>query len=68
MIERHGWLCQHEGMSTLTRPDREPPVDKETDRIVCERDATFDKDKKTAEPWRDVKNRILDKLKHPQPR
>ena len=48
--------------SQPTRPDEK--VDPETEKIVRERDAKFDHDKKTAEAWPKTKARILDQLKH----
>jgi hypothetical protein len=40
----------------------------ETLRTLAERDATFEEDRKTAEPWRDVKAELLRNLKHPAPK
>ena len=54
--------------STPARPDTEPGIDPETERIIRERLATFDEDVKTAKPWSEVEARILQKLKTPQPR
>jgi len=56
-------------MSTLpTRPDDEEDVAEEIDRILAERDATFEKDGETAEPWSKVKAEVITQLKIPQPR
>ena len=40
----------------------------ETERIIRDRLATFDEDKKTAKPAREVISEIQRKLKHPVPR
>lgn len=44
-----------------TRPEEK--TEPETEKTVRERDATFDRDKKTAETWPKAKARILDQLK-----
>jgi len=53
-------------MSTLpTRPDDEEDMAEEIDRILAERDATFEKDRETAEPWSKVKAEVITQLKNP---
>lgn len=47
--------------------DRYIPTEEE-ERIVRERLKTYERDKRDAEPWEDVKQRILAKLQRPQPR
>jgi hypothetical protein len=58
-------MCQHKDMETQHPDER---VDPETERIVRERLATFDEDKKTAKPARAVLEEIRSKLQHPAPR
>ncbi len=49
--------------STPIRPDTEPQeIDRETDRIINERLATFDEDVKTASPWAEVEARLMKRL------
>jgi hypothetical protein len=54
--------------TTPTRPDSKEALDEETERVLAEREATFEKDKETAEPWSNVKADILRQPKTPQPR
>jgi hypothetical protein len=50
---------------TPTRP--EEALDPETTRILEERDASFNRDKKAARPWPEVRAEILRELKHSVP-
>lgn len=45
------------GMSTPVRP--EETIDEETKRILADRDKVFAQEEKKAQPWRDVKAKIL---------
>jgi hypothetical protein len=47
-------------MSTVPKsPDANEPLDKETKRILSERNATFEKDLEAAKPWSAVKAALL---------
>jgi hypothetical protein len=47
--------------TTPTRPGAKPKDD--TEKTIRERLATYDRDKKDAKPWPDVKARILKQLR-----
>jgi hypothetical protein len=53
-------------MSRPTRPDT--GIDPETEKIILERLATFERDKETADDADVVIRRIRDELKIPQPK
>jgi hypothetical protein len=46
-------------MATPIRPSSEAEIDEETKRILGERDAIFEQEKKAARPWQDVRADIL---------
>jgi hypothetical protein len=54
-------------MQAPIRPTK-PTVDQQTERIILERDATFDKDRKTAVDAREAIAGIRKALKQPTPR
>jgi hypothetical protein len=56
-------------MSSIpTRPDSNlEPIDGETERVINERLDALERDKKDAKPWPEVRDRILQQLKHPKP-
>jgi hypothetical protein len=61
------YLCQHKSMEP-ERPDHEQ-TDPETERIIHDRLATLDQDKKSAKDARQALDEIRRKLKHhPAPR
>jgi hypothetical protein len=45
--------------STPTRPGTKPEIDEETERLIRERLATYENDRKDTKPWDEVKARIL---------
>jgi hypothetical protein len=55
-----------EGMDEPTRPDEKATG--EESRVIRERLATYEEDRKTAKPWPEVKAEILRQLKQPAPR
>ena len=54
--------------TTPIRPRTEPFVDEETRRIIEQRLATFDEDRKTAVDAKEALAAIRKNLKHPTPR
>jgi hypothetical protein len=54
--------------STPTRPDTKPAVDEETRRVIEQRLATFDEDRKTAVDAKEALAAIRKSLQQPAPR
>jgi len=61
-------MCKYWCMSTTPlRPSEPEKLDPETERILAERDETFEDDRKTAVDAREALAEIRRKLKTPQP-